>query len=217
MKQIEGFWLPDAEQHLIPYLESGPRDGAHPSYQLHKLLAAMEFVKAFGVAVDVGAHCGLWSLPLSKRFRIIHAYEPVEAYRECYELNLADTGGCIIALHAGALGDRDGTVSLHTGPNSTGDTYVKDGGEHSSRMVTLDSQNLAGIDFMKIDCEGFEYFVLKGGELTIRRDQPCIIVEQKPGKAKQYNLGDTDAVKLLKSWGAVMRKEISGDFICSWD
>ena len=33
---------------------------------------------------------------------------------------------------------------------------------------------------------------------------------------KKYGLGETDAVALLESWGAVRRAEIAGDFILSW-
>ncbi|RWD13572.1 MAG: FkbM family methyltransferase, partial [Mesorhizobium sp.] len=44
----------------------------------------------------------------------------------------------------------------------------------------LDSFGLAGIDFLKIDVEGFEKPILEGGEQTIRRERPVIIIEQKP-------------------------------------
>jgi len=83
-------------------------------------------------------------------------------------------------------------------------------------MRTLDSFNCGVVDFMKLDCEGYELFAIKGGEQTIKRDKPCIIVEQKPGKGKQFGLGDHDAVTLLREWGFEVVKEISGDFILRW-
>ena len=81
---------------------------------------------------------------------------------------------------------------------------------------TLDSFALPQIDFLKIDCEGYEYFILKGAEQTVRRDRPCIVVEQKPGKGSMYGLDDRDAVKLLQSWGAELKFEIAGDFCLAW-
>jgi hypothetical protein len=105
---------------------------------------------------------------------------------------------------------------LHSGPASSGDTYVREGGEHEAIMAPMDSLDLAQIDFLKIDCEGYELFVIQGGEQTIRRDKPCIVVEQKPGKGAQFGIGDQDAVALLQSWGATLRAKISGDFILSW-
>lgn len=213
MKQVNGFWLPNHEQHLIQFLETGPEFAGGPTYQLHKLLAALPLIRNFRHAVDVGAHCGLWSRPLAAVFGKVSAFEPVPEHIECW---FANVPGENTHLHEYALGDHAGEVSLHTSPSSSGDTYVQQGGEHSADMRTLDSFRLEVIDFLKLDCEGYELFAIKGGEQTIRRDHPCIIVEQKPGKAKQFGLGDHDAVLLLKSWGAELVTEISGDFILRW-
>jgi FkbM family methyltransferase len=181
----------------------------------------MPFIKNFRVALDIGAHCGLWTRVLARMFRTVHAFEPVPAHRDCFAQNLADARRENVYLWPYALGNTRHHVSLHTGPSSSGDTYIKPGGEHSAQMQTLDffeDVNLGAepIDFIKIDCEGYELFVLEGGEELIRRHKPCIIVEQKPGKGRQFNLDDTAAVSLLESWGAFKMKEISGDYIMAW-
>jgi FkbM family methyltransferase len=173
----------------------------------------MPHIKNFRHAVDIGGHAGLWSRPLTACFRHVTAFEPVQAHIQCWLANVPSEN---TTLHQYALGDHAGQVSLHTGPASSGDTYVQQGGEHSAEMRTLDSFELQHIDFAKLDCEGYELYALKGGERTIRRDKPCIIVEQKPGKGKQFGLGDHDAVVLLKSWGAQQVGEIAGDFILRW-
>lgn len=217
MKQVEGFWLPDGEQHLVDFLKRGPRFAGGPTYQIAKLFACLPWVKDFRHAVDIGAHAGLWSRPLAAMFEHVSAFEPVEEHRACWRENARWFNFRNVAtMHEFALGDRRDRVSLHSGPNSSGDTYVQAGGEHDANMVPLDDVTLPQVDFMKIDCEGFEFFILKGGEKTIRRDRPCIIVEQKRGKGAQFGIGDQDAVKLLTSWGAQLRAEISGDFILSW-
>lgn len=216
MKQVKGFWLPETEQHLVPFLENGPEFADGPTYQIHKLLAALPFVKNFGNAIDVGGHCGLWSRVMVHFFNNVDAFEPVALHRECFRHNVSCGPGTNMTLHDCALGNQEGKISLHTGESSSGDTYVQENGEHHAEIHKLDSFNLKQICFVKIDCEGYELYVLQGGEATIRRDKPCIIVEQKPGKGSQFKLKDTAAVDLLKSWGAVLRKEISGDFILSW-
>lgn len=215
MKFVRGFALPDFEQHLIPFLEQGPEFAGGPTYQLHKFLACMPLIKNFKRAVDVGAHCGLWSRVMVRCFTAVTAFEPVMEHRLCFDENLRGAGN--VQLNACALGQSDGIVDLHTGEASSGDTYVKAGGEHGGVPIrTIDSFDLLPIDFLKIDCEGYEKFVLMGGENTIRRDKPCIIVEQKPGKAKQFGLGDIDAVTLLQSWGAELVTVVSGDYIMRW-
>lgn len=222
MKQVEGFWLPDGEQHLVSFLKQGPKVHGGPTYQYHKLARALAFVPKDhrNYAVDVGAHCGLWSRVLSYEFRNLDAFEPVPAHLECFARNVPigdKVGTARLVLHPFALGDHDGAVSLHTGPSSSGDTYVQEGGEHPAEMRTLDSFQLSGMDFLKIDCEGYEYYVLKGGEITVRKFKPVIIVEQKPNKGSgNFALHDTAAVKLLQDWGAKLRFEYAGDYCLSW-
>ncbi len=216
MKQVNRFWLPDNENHLIPFLEDGPEFASGPTYQIHKFQACFPHIKNFRLALDIGGHCGLWSRPMAAVFAAVHAFEPVLAHRECFLRNMKWFEIQNAVLHDEALGDHDGVVRLHTGPSSSGDTYVKDDGEHSARMVTLDSFGLTNVDFIKLDCEGFEFFAIKGGEQTIRRDKPCVIVEQKPNKGKQFGLGDHDAVELLRSWGMKVIQVISGDFVMRW-
>lgn len=213
MKQVKGFWLPDGEEHLVSFLENGPEFAGGPSYQLHKLMAAMPYIKNFRTAIDIGGHCGLWSRPLAAMFGRVIAFEPVEAHAACFEKNLGEYEN--VWLYCWAVGEVAGPVSLHTGESSSGDTYVQAGGEHTANMIRLDDHpdDLADVDFMKLDCEGYEFFALKGAEQTIKRWWPTIIVEQKPGKGKQFGLGDHDAVTLLKGWGYEQVKEISGDFI----
>jgi FkbM family methyltransferase len=45
------------------------------------------------------------------------------------------------------------------------------------RSITIDSLKLSGIGFMKIDVEGHELAVLQGGERTIAREQPNLLIE----------------------------------------
>jgi hypothetical protein len=71
-------------------------------------------------------------------------------------------------------------------------------------------------DFLKIDTEGYEEFVLMGAERLLEY-KPCVIVEQKPKKAQKYGLQETGAVKMLRKLGAVQRKVITGDYIMSWN
>lgn len=220
---VRGFHLPDGEEHLVTFLESSPEFAGGPTYQLKKLLACLPHVKDFRRAVDVGAHCGLWTRVLAQMFRWTSAFEPIPEHRECLERNLAgrlfpDKGppGCVELLPY-ALGSAAGLVSMHTDPSSSGDTFVRKGGEIKGiEMRTLDSLRLSQVDFVKIDCEGFEYFVLAGGEETIRKQRPFVVVEQKPNKGRQHGIDDHAALVHLERWGAKRVFEISGDFGYRW-
>lgn len=215
MKQVNGFCLPDGEEHLVSYLENGPEFAGGPTYQLHKLMAALPHVKNFRKAIDIGAHCGLWTRPMAAMFREVLAFEPLLAHRECFRANMQGFGVTNTVLINRALGNPsnpDETVKICTKGKSSGDARISPDGDMEAPLACLDSYSFTGVDFIKIDCEGFEYFILKGGEETIRRNRPTIVVEQKPGKGAAYGIADTAAVKLLAEWGAVVKWEHGGDF-----
>jgi FkbM family methyltransferase len=207
MKCVQGVWLPDEEMEISKFLNAEQIDGVGV-YQYAKLRAALAFVKNWRVAVDVGAHCGLWSMQLEKKFQHVYAFEPILRHCECFQKNTQKA-----TLVRVALGDKNSSVKLKKGIKSTGDTQIADEGEYEAQVHTLDSYALTGVDFMKLDCEGYELFVLRGGEKLIDKCRPVMIVEQKPGKGKFYGLGDTEAVKWLQAKGYKLQGVISGDYI----
>jgi FkbM family methyltransferase len=215
MKFEDGWWFPDGEAHLPAWM-ADPRVrmtlNGRPAYQGQKQQAAMALCKQFRAAVDVGAHVGLWSFNLAHHFTMVHAFEPVAAHRDCFKRNVLESVATPnVALYPFALGDREGMVSIRTEPTSSGDSRVDGPGEIPIRR--LDSFNLQDVDLLKIDAEGFELFILHGAEEMLARQKPVVIVEQKPGHAVKYGLGDRDAVPWLKSLGYRLERELSGDFL----
>ena len=134
----------------------------------------------------------------------------MQAHRDCFTKNVLATRSNV-TLHACALGSTEGSVSMTTEKSSSGDTRIA--GEGDIPMKTLDSFNLNDVDLIKIDCEGYELFVIEGGIETIKRCRPAIIVEQKPGHGEAYGLSDTEAVSFLKDMGYKLVKEMAGDYI----
>lgn len=216
MKQAHGWYLPDHEHHLVEHM-------AHPKnvrevvdgrvmYQARKQRSAYAHCTQFRTAVDIGGHCGLHSFYLASRFVTVHAFEPVAAHRECFAQNVVAPN---VTLHACALGEADGSIAIHTSNGSSGDSWID--GEGDIPLRRLDDFDLQDVDYIKADCEGGELAALRGAEATLKRWHPCVMVEQKPGRAQKFGLKETEAVDYLRSLGAVLRKEISGDFILSWD
>lgn len=217
----QGIYLPDGETHLVGWMDkAGEIVDGKGTYQIKKLRAALSYVKNFRTAVDAGAHCGLWSMQLAKRFQNVHAFEPVEAHRECFRKNLGFHYDRVdfqdgIVLNPCALGDHEDMIKITTEPTSSGDSRVDGNGDVP--MHTLDLFNLQDADFIKIDTEGFELFVIKGAEETIKRCRPVMVVEQKGHGMKYFGFKQEEGVELLKSWGMVpMQPPMSGDWIMGW-
>lgn len=211
MKQAHGWYWPDHEKHLIDWMDTTPPLvlNGRRSYQGQKQLLALKHCRSFHTAVDIGAHIGLWSFNLAQRFEVVHAFEPVAEHRECFAKNVtADE----VVLHDCALGVVPGEVCMAVTEGSSGDSKVACGGL-PVEMRTLDSFNLRDVDFIKVDCEGYEENVLRGAEQTILHWKPTIIVEQKREMATRFGLRPLGAVEYLKGLGYKQATEYGGDYV----
>jgi FkbM family methyltransferase len=208
LKEVKGVWLPETEEHMKAFAKV---DGW--CYQGEKFIACLPYIRKFDIAVDVGAHCGLWSRQMALAFGKIYAFEPVPLHREAFVKNVPEGK---YELFPFACGDKDGMVKIKTNPPSSGDANIDPDGDVEARVVRIDDVLNTPCDFLKIDTEGYEEFVLMGAERLLEY-KPCVIVEQKPKKAQKYGLQETGAVKMLRKLGAVQRKVITGDYIMSWN
>lgn len=214
MKFVRGIALPDTDTHFDAQINANPMVGGKGTYQLSKLNSSVAHVKTQGVALDIGAHVGLWSRVLCRTFKTVHAFEPVPNIIECFRYNLS--GKDNVVLHPYALGEAAGFLSMDPVANNSGNGRVDDAGSLKVEVQTLDKQNIAQVDFIKIDVEGFEKFVVLGGEKMISEQRPVMIVEQKPGNAERYSIGRREAIDILERWGAKIAWERAGDYCLIW-
>lgn len=212
-----GWYLPDGERHLPEWMiKVNQRVHGRLAYQYRKYQAAMKHVKRREFAVDIGAHVGLWSWHMARDFRQVWSFEPMPEHRSCFQKNM--NGANNVHLYQCALGADSGIAHIRTRtPGSSGDTGIDNEGERVE-MRRLDDFDVPDLDFLKIDCEGYELFVLRGAEQTLRRFKPVVIVEQKPktGMTARYGVGERDACHFLASLGANQVFEISGDYCFVW-
>lgn len=222
MFQHKGVWLPDGDTHFVDHLDKGPVIDGVGTYQLSKLEAAVDaYCTKTRVAIDIGAHVGLWSRILAIKFQTILAFEPVPAHTECFIKNLVRKGTCRVHLFPVALGNEDGVRHILTTADNSGNAHLNPNGSGGIqvKMRRLDDYVLdhhQGIDFIKVDVEGAELDVVKGAKETIRRYKPVMVVEQKKGHGQRYGVPDTAAVDLLKTWGAQVMWMKNGDYCLKW-
>lgn len=213
MIQCRGIWLPYHETHLQPHIEKSPQIEGSGTYQYSKLEMALRHVKERRVAVDIGAHVGLWSRVLAMKFDRVEAFEPMPAHRDCFVLNVTAEN---VILHPYALGASEGEARMATFHGNSGHSHVAETGEILVPMRTLDSFGLKDVDFVKIDCEGYERHVLLGAVETLKRSKPTLIVEQKPRNGSRYGHGDHGALRLLERLGARIVAQKAGDYVMTW-
>ena len=165
---------------------------------------------------DIGANIGYFSLlaaaALQQSGRVI-AFEPgqvayarlmdniaLNPFRNITTFNLAvtDREG-EAALHL-AAGTADGCASLYgAGPEVTA--------REICRTVSLDgfapSHALPGPDFIKIDVEGAELFVLQGAREILSVSRPLVLVELKAKTLAASGTNKHDIQELLAGYGYV--------------
>ena len=138
--------------------------------------------KQSGIMIDVGAHFGTALKPFAQSGWNVFAFEPDPSNRE--KLQQAFGASANVVIDPRGLGDRaKENVPFFTSKVSTGISGLS--AFHSSHVAsgaidvtTLDKvcedQRIGRIDFLKIDTEGYDLFVLKG--VPWERVKPDVIV-----------------------------------------
>jgi FkbM family methyltransferase len=135
-------------------------------------------LKPGDVAIDIGAHVGVVSIYLAKRWPGIkvYAYEPS---RDNYErlvrnIQTAGVGESVIAKNLAVTGDGR-TIALRGRPdkNSGGLSIFGAGNAEDCPSTTLGEifkeNNIERCALLKVDCEGAEYEILYGADELLRR------------------------------------------------
>lgn len=215
MKQHLGWWFPDGETHFQRMLDKSVAKGGPARYQYQVRDRSLNYCTQRRTAIDVGANVGLWARDLCEHFQLVVAFEPVELFRECLISNISNFN---LHIESCALGDQRSTATMIITEENMGHTHVDplSVGRGEIEMRRLDEFVYDNIDYIKIDCEGFEYRVLQGSEDTIRRCRPIVVIEQKPHDTYSSHYGQHAAVALLESWGMRKLDQVKDDWIMGW-
>lgn len=206
MKKVFEYWMPDTDSHFERLIAKRVKKGGPPQYQDDTRAEAYKHVKDFDLAIDVGANVGLWAKHLVEKFDRVIAFEPLEQVYSCLELNCANLP---VELHKHALGSTNDKVTMTYDSENTGGSFVSEVGQGTIDIKTLDSLDLPKFGMLKIDCEGHELEVVKGGKETILKYKPIVIVEQHPESKYQ-------AADYLRELGAVPLGNVRKDYIFGW-
>jgi len=216
MRNDYGWYFPDFETHFPKMLKKSVDKGLAPEYQIAVRKRSIGLCSKRGTALDIGANVGLWSRDLVDNFAKVVAFEPVAVFRECLEKNVSGANFFISPL---ALGDHDTQATMIITEGNSGHSHLDPDtlGTGDVQVVKLDNLNMEDVDYIKIDCEGYEYRVLQGAEQTVKRCRPIMVIEQKPHDAYSKDYGQFAAIALLESWGMIKLDQIRDDWIMGWE
>jgi len=162
-------------------------------YKVHEPLATkllMETLKPGMNAVDIGGNIGYYAMlearlvgPAGK----VIAIEPMPENSEQLCNNITNNGYQNILVHKVAIGDRDGTALMYITQKSNWHSLyppASSKGEMKVPVSTLDSllmpYELASVDLVRMDLEGYEVVVIEGMKRTLEKYGPRLLVELHP-------------------------------------
>lgn len=157
-----------------------------------------EWFPSGGHAIDVGANLGAYALELAQKSKPdgkVWAFEPDPRTRELLLLSQDKNGFRRLIIEPAALGAREGEVSfaLADDPELSRLQSTKNG--PLVHMTTLDlwhaSSGQPPIDFVKLDAEGAEPDILRGGKEFFSSVQPLVLLEyHRPDGSNDEAVGE---------------------------
>jgi FkbM family methyltransferase len=178
-----------------------------------------------GVLVDVGANIGVYTLLLrSISLLPIIAYEPQPFLFKLLQWNIAYNGLPDVEARNVACGSRCGQLDFSIGINGAvvseatkskknvsgaslaalnleqGARITQAGDAVVSVPVTTLDEDLADVPsvvLLKIDCEGFEYEVLRGAANLIKQHRPWLVLEVHPTQLEEFGHSTEEILDLV--------------------
>ncbi|MEI6282450.1 MAG: FkbM family methyltransferase [Alphaproteobacteria bacterium] len=212
------FYVPARDQLITPQLVVYRQWEA----QLSRLLPRL--APAGSVFVDIGANFGYFTCLVATGMKAtpgsrVIAVEPNPEMLRLLEINTRINWSMApVRVVAAALADKRGTRLLHVPANAAGNaTLVATDGESrgtasapAEKMTTVEVEvlrlddvlrNEAKLDLIKVDVEGFETAVFRGGSETLQRPGLKIVFEWAQGQTRAAGFQPATILEMLRQYG----------------
>lgn len=179
-------------------------------YENHMVDFYRELLKEDSVCIDAGANIGILSMYMSLFTKAnIYAFEPIPETYEALIKNIDINKLNVVPLCL-ALGDKSGkSIALldrtcNGGAGFEYDTKNLNDIKVDIDVITLDefvkSYKIEKLDLLKMDVEGFEELVIKGGKETLKQFNPDIVTEFCPPIIRSKGLSSEGYFDTLRSY-----------------
>jgi len=165
----EGYAIIERDSHLGKWVV----EHARIDFDHNALPAYLPYFKG-GTFVNIGANIGCYAYPFALLADIVICYEPNPEAFSCLKHNMS--GFKNVILRNDALSDHSFHYSVTTPNDNIGMAFIEQKTE-GKLTKSLDREEIPSCDFLLMDCEGHELKVLIGGEQTINKYRPIMVIE----------------------------------------
>lgn len=145
------------------------------SWEPHLTKIWSEHIQPGDLVVDIGANIGWFSRVALNKGADVISIEPDPRNIPLLEKNCPDANRVNVAL-----GEASGILKIKHNQNNFGDTQISIDGEIEVEQTTLDAiigDNAKNIKAIKIDVQGWEPFVIQGGQTTFKNlPKGCLVL-----------------------------------------
>lgn len=222
----EIFSNPDGDFIIFPNDAIAQHIKQDKPWEPHFKTVIEHFISPGDVVLDCGANFGYNAVLMGKRLNnqgSLIAFEPQRIIHQQLNGNLILNNIFNAITYQIALGDGTQSQTTMRPVNyedswvNIGDTSIGEGGEEVN-IYKLDDFELNKVNFIKMDVQGYELFVLEGAKELLKSFQPNLFVEIEPHQLIKFGITETQLIDYIKSLGYRMFRidnEYPCDHICT--
>lgn len=194
LRTEEGFHVLESDSHLSKWIAE------HKRLDVAKGEIMQDYARLIppgGTVVDAGASLGDHAYTYAQLVGPkghVYAFEPNPLPFECLKRNMEQFPW--VECTQAALGNFCGSAKFRNEINAGASFVSPDGFEVA--VIRLDYP-FERLDFIHLDAEGFEPFILEGALETIRHSQPAIALEINRSHLRRYGKSEADIRGIMKA------------------
>lgn len=206
-KNGKTYWVEMGDTLYAQRLKAG-------QYQRKNWDFAQTVLTQFRRCIDIGSNNACNAIHYAEQFDAVECFEPTQLAQQLWQRTVRDNQVNNVTLHTEALGEdtRDTQIILHErngGHNHLSHydknprTDIKNLGRSTQPVSqrTLDSYQFKDVDFIKIDVEGYELFVVHGAQQTIDTHRPLIQMEIVAQQCRKFDYLAEDLIAHMRGMG----------------
>lgn len=204
-KNGKTYWVEQGDTLYVQRLRAG-------QYQSTNWDFAQTLLPQFRNAIDIGSNNAVNAIHYAERFSWVECFEPTALAQQLWHRTVRDNGVTNVTLHTQAVGEDTRTTEIviherngghnhlaHWDKNPRADRSRSSRQKQTVEQRTLDSYGFTDVDFVKIDVEGYERYVLQGAESTLARERPLLQLEIVESQCRKFDYTPDDILDWLRA------------------